>query len=172
MRTAAPLIQIPLAPSLLAEARMNAETRIRVVGFPQRELLVRMYDRFDPMGAALGLPPHMPEARRAWIEAALGHRMNVAAFSPAGEIVGHSFLAVGKLGLAELAVFVHQESRRKGVGASLVKSVLEWAGAAGLRRVWGVIASDNRAALRLLESSGFYLTNSQVHEIELQIDLP
>ena len=102
---------------------MNAETRIRVVD-PRSGSLVRMYDRFDPMGAAFGLPPYMPEARRAWVEAALGHRMNVAAFSPAGEIVGHSFLAVGRPGLAELAVFVHQESRRKGVGAALVKSVL------------------------------------------------
>jgi GNAT superfamily N-acetyltransferase len=172
MRTAVPLTQNPLAPGLFAEARPNAETRIRAVGFPQRELLLRMYDRFDPKGAALGLPPHMPETRRAWVETALGHRTNVAAFSPAGEIVGHSFLAIGKPGHAELAVFVHQDSRRKGVGSALVKSVLESARAAALRRVWGVIASDNRAALRLLESCGFRLTTSQVHEIELQIDLP
>jgi GNAT superfamily N-acetyltransferase len=131
-----------------------------------------MYDQFDPLGGSLGLPPHTEEARRAWIENALGNHVNVAAFSPAGEVVGHCFLAADKPGSAEVAIFVHQESRRRGVGTALMKAALEWGAAAGLRHVWSMTSSDNRAALRLQMSCGFRLANSASYEAELEIDLP
>jgi RimJ/RimL family protein N-acetyltransferase len=151
---------------------MNADIRVRPIGPLQRELLIAMYDQFDPLGAALGLPPHRAEARRGWIGSALGHPMNVAAFSPAGEAVGHCFLVGDKPGSAEMAVFVHQESRRRGVGAALVKAALRWGGAAGLRRVWAVTSSDNEPALRLQISCGFRLTQSDFSVTEMEIDLP
>jgi GNAT superfamily N-acetyltransferase len=131
-----------------------------------------MYDRFDPLGGALGLPPHTGEARRAWIATALGNHVNVAAFSPAGEVVGHCFLAADRPDSAEVAIFVHQEFRRRGVAAALMKAALELGATAGLRRVWSVTSSGNRAALRLQLSCGFRLANSNSHEAELEIDLP
>ena len=151
---------------------MDADNRIRAVGLPQLDLLVGMYDRFDPLGGALGLPPRTAEARRAWIVGALCHKVNVVAFSPPGEVVGHCFLVGDKPGSAEMAIFVHQEFRRRGVGAALLKAALEWGGAAGLRRVWSMTSSDNRAAMRLQESCGFRRTKSISHEAELEIDLP
>jgi hypothetical protein len=75
---------------------VNADIQIRGIGAPQRDLLIAMYDRFDPLGAALGLPPRTAEARCDWIGSALGQKVNVAAFSPAGEVVGHCFLAADK----------------------------------------------------------------------------
>jgi RimJ/RimL family protein N-acetyltransferase len=131
-----------------------------------------MYDRFAPLGAAFGLPPQKAAARRAWIERALGHKVNVAAFSLAGEIVGHCFLAADKPGSAELAIFVRQESRRKGIGTALAKAALERGGAAGLRRVWSITSSDNRAALRLQMNCGFHPRTSISYEAELEIELP
>jgi RimJ/RimL family protein N-acetyltransferase len=151
---------------------MDADIRIRAVGPLQRDLLMGMYDRFDPLGVALGLPPRVAEARRDWIGAALDHEVNVAASSPAGEIVGHCFLAGDKPRSAELAIFVHQESRRRGVGSALVKAALERGGAAGLRRVWTMTSADNTAALRLQKSSGFRLTKFVSPAAELEIDLP
>ncbi len=150
---------------------MNADIQIRGIGPPQRDLLIAMYDRFDPLGAALGLPPRTAEARCEWIGSALGQKVNVAAFSPAGEVVGHCFLAADKPASAEMAVFVHQESRRIGVGTALVKAALDWGGAVGLRRVWSMTSSDNRVALRL-QNCGFRLTKSISLEAELEIDLP
>src|SRR5215470_15904565 len=113
------------------------------IGPPHRGPLIEMYERFDPLGGALGLPPRTAEARRAWIGNALGHPINVAAFSQIGEIVGHCFLVVDKPGSAEMAVFVHQAYRRRGVGAALVRAALEWGGTAGLRRGRAVTASEN-----------------------------
>jgi len=151
---------------------MDADVRIRAVGPRERDPLVGMYDRFDPLGVALGLPPVSAEARRVWIRRALGHKVNVAAFSPSGEVVGHCFLAADKPCSAELAIFVHQDSRRRGIGGALVRAALAWGAAGGLRRVWTLTSSDNRAALRLQESCGFRQTTSVSTEVELEIDLP
>ena len=59
---------------------MDTNIRIRAVGPPQRDLLIGMYDRFEPLGMALGLPPYAEEARHDWIERALSHKLNLAAF--------------------------------------------------------------------------------------------
>jgi hypothetical protein len=53
---------------------VDAGFQVRPLELPQRDLLIGMYDRFDPLGEALGLPPRSAEARRDWIEAALGPR--------------------------------------------------------------------------------------------------
>jgi GNAT superfamily N-acetyltransferase len=151
---------------------VNFGIQIRGIGPPQRDLLIAMYDRFDPLGAALGLPPRTAEARGEWIGSALRQKVNVAAFSPTGAVVGHCFLAADKPASAEIAVFVHQESRRIGVGTALVKAALDRGGAAGLRRVWSMTSSDNRVALRLQKNCGFRLTKSVSLESELEIDLP
>jgi GNAT superfamily N-acetyltransferase len=150
---------------------VNSDIQIRWIGPSQRDLLIAMYDRFDPLGAALGLPPRTAEGRCEWIGSALAQKVNVAAFSPVGEVAGHCFLAADKTASAEMAVFVHQESRRIGVGTALVKAALAWGGAAGLRRVWSVTSSENAAALRLQKNCGFRLTKSVSLEIELEIDL-
>jgi RimJ/RimL family protein N-acetyltransferase len=151
---------------------VNADIQIQAIGPPQRDLLITMYNRFDPLGAALGLPPRTAEARHKWIGSALGQIVNVAAFSPAGDVVGHCFLAADKPGSAEIAVFVHQESRRRGIGAALLKKALERGWVAELGRVWAVTDSDNGAALRLLTSCGFALIQSAFGVAELDIDLP
>jgi RimJ/RimL family protein N-acetyltransferase len=150
----------------------HGDIRISAVGRPQWDLLIGMYDRFEPLGAALGLPPRGEESRREWIEAVLCHKMNLAAFSPAGAAVGHCFLVGDKAGSAEMAIFVHQEFRKRGVATALVRAVLEWGGGEGLRRVWTLTGSENTAALRLQEKLGFRLTKCAFYGIELEIDLP
>ena len=149
---------------------MTEEIQLRAIGPPQQDLLIALYDRFDPLGAALGLPPHTVEARHGWVESALCQRVNVAAFSQAGEVVGHSFFAADNPAVAEVAVFVHKEFRRRGIGAALLKKALEWGRAAGLERAWAVTASGNRAALRLLVSCGFRQFRSDSEVAELDID--
>jgi RimJ/RimL family protein N-acetyltransferase len=150
---------------------VDPDIRIRRIVLSQRDLLVRMYDQFGPPGEALGLPPLTAMARRAWIRSALGHKVNVAAYSRDGQVVGHCFLVVDRPGSAELAVFVHPDFRRQGIGAALVMTTLDWGYAAGLRRVWSIAASDNRAALRLQQGCGFHLMKSNSQEAEMEIDL-
>jgi hypothetical protein len=86
--------------------------------------------------------------------------------------VGHCFLAADKAGSAELAIFVHQEFRRRGVGTALVKAALESEGVAGLRHVWTLTPFDNRAALRVQMKCGFRLANAACPETEMEIPFP
>jgi GNAT superfamily N-acetyltransferase len=150
---------------------VTADIPLRTIGPLHLDLLLAMYDRFDPLGAALGLPPRTLEARHRWIGNALCQIVNVAVFLPAGEIVGHCFLAADTSGSAEIAVFVHQDFRRRGIGAALLKNALEWGRAVQLQRAWAVTATENRAALQLLMSGGFRLMRSDVDVAELDIDL-
>jgi GNAT superfamily N-acetyltransferase len=86
---------------------------------------------------------------------------------------GHCFLAADNSGCAQLAIFIRQDSRRKGVGTAVAKPRLEWERATGLRRVWSITSSDNTAALRRLQMNcGLHLTRSISYEAELEIDLP
>lgn len=150
---------------------MNSEILIRALGPPHRDLLLAMYNRFDPLGAALGLPPFKLAARELWIEHALSQAVNLAAFSLIGDLAAHCFLAADGPASAELAIFVHQDFRRQGVGLTLVKAAIERAGAQGYRRIWAMTSPDNRPALRLLARCGMQLTNSTSYETELEIQL-
>jgi diamine N-acetyltransferase len=85
--------------------------------------------------------------------------------------VGHCFLAADTSGAAELAIFVHQDYRRRGIGTALVRAALEKGSKTGLRRVWSMTASADRVALRLQRNCGFRLTKSISLEAELEIDL-
>ncbi|MEO8657614.1 MAG: GNAT family N-acetyltransferase [Bryobacteraceae bacterium] len=155
-----------------SEVLDRRNVQIRSIGRAERDPLITMYDRFEPLGGSLGLPSYKAEVRRAWIDHSLRHTVNVAAFSPAGEVVGHCMLAADEPGSAEMAIFVHQQSRRRGIGRTLLRAALERAAAAGLGRVWSLTSPDNRAALRLQESCGFRLTKSMPLEAEMEIDLP
>jgi GNAT superfamily N-acetyltransferase len=146
--------------------------RVEVIGVPHRDLLVGMYDRFHPLAAALGLPPLEPEARRDWIAKALTQRWNFASFSPAGDLIGHSFLVPSDPISAELAVFVDEGFRRQGAGKALVQMALQHEALDGLQRVWAISSPDNRAALRLLQRCGFRLMSGGFDEVELEIALP
>ena len=149
---------------------MDVDIRIRAVGLSERDLLIGMYEQFDPLGVALGLPPYTEEGRRSWIGEALAQKINGAAFA-AGHLVGHCFLAANQPDSAELAIFVHQDFRRKGVGSGLVKSALKWAGAAGFQRIWSLTSCKNMAALRLQLRCGFRVAKSDFHTAEMEIDL-
>ena len=145
---------------------------VRAIGPPRRDLLVEMYGGFDPLGAAFGLPPREEERRSEWIDLALSHKMNLAAFATDRAAIGHCFLAADPTGSAELAVFVRQEFRRRGVATELLKAALDWACAEGLPRVWTLTGSENTAALRLQQKLGFRPRNLAFYGIEMEIDLP
>lgn len=150
---------------------VNNDIQIQEIGPPQRDLLIAMYDCFEPLGAALGLPPCTSDGRHQWIGIALSQVVTVAAFSPDGEVVGHCFLAADQSNSAEIAVFVRKEFRRKGIGVGLVTKALDRAAAERLECVWAVTACDNRAALQLLMRSGFRLLKSTIGSVKLDIDL-
>jgi RimJ/RimL family protein N-acetyltransferase len=156
----------------VTDGGVRNDIQIRAARPFERDLLVEMYDEFEPLGGAFGLPPFSADARREWIVFALAHELNIVAFAADGAAVGHCFLVADTSGTAEIAIFVRQEYRRQGIGRTLVRSALERAAAAGVRRVWSITSPENRAALRLQESCGFRVTKFEFPALELEIALP
>lgn len=145
--------------------------QIRPMNANHREILIRMYRSFEPLGLALGLPP-INEARRAlWIHHALGQAINFGAFSPAGELAGHSFLALSSMGEGEIALFVRQEYRRRGHGANLIRAILQWAAQERVRRIMGLIAAQDVPAARLLKRCGFRFSQYLLPAMEFDIEV-
>lgn len=115
-----------------------------------REALVEFYRRFEPKGASLGLPP--PKEPERWLEALSGYPNFIV--KGRGGIVAHAVLcAEGAEG--EVAVFVAQDYRGRGLGRCLLSELVAEAKRLGLRRVWGLTELDNIPMLRLAHSLGF-----------------
>lgn len=137
-----------------------------------REILLEMYRGFEPLGLDLGLPPRNEEGRESWVASALQLEINIGAFTPLGCLVGHSFIAMSSPWDAEMACFVEQGHRRRGIGTALVRAALRSAEQGGYQRVWAIIASENFPAVRLLKRCGFRFLQYALPAIEFEIELP
>lgn len=128
----------------------TATLELRRATADDRELLAEMYHSFEPKGAAQGLPPRHDSER--WL-AGLSVYPNFLAIV-GGRLAGHSVLCTGD-DTAEIAVFVHQDFRGRGLGKRLLAEMVHEARRLGLRRVWGVTDLDNVPMLRLACALGF-----------------
>ena len=131
-----------------------------------RQALVEMYLSFEPKGAAFGLPPRKePET---WLDHLTAYP-NFVAWAD-GQVVGHSVLCPeGDLG--EVAVFVHQDYRQRGLGKKLLRELVQEAQRLGLRKMWGMAETDNFPMFRLAFSLGF-VVGADPHEFYLHLDRP
>jgi GNAT superfamily N-acetyltransferase len=59
------------------------------------------------------------------------------------------------------AMFVEPEARRRGIGAALVESVVEWAKARGAPRLYLGVTATNHDAIALYERCGFRSTGTR-----------
>lgn len=62
---------------------------------------------------------------------------------------------------AEFAILVSHFVAGQGLGKALMRRLLEWARAHGIRRVWGEVMDDNTAMTGLAQSLGFRRETSQ-----------
>lgn len=142
-----------------------------------RPALDAMYADFEPKRAAQGLPPQNADGQRRWLERTLARGFHQVAESE-GRVVGHVMLIpMDKDGdreaSAELANFVHQSVRNRGLGTALNLAAVNAAWKAGYRRVWLSVEPSNRAAIRSYERAGFRRLPGSLWapEIEMAVDV-
>ncbi len=138
-----------------------------------RAALEAMYADFEPKRIAQGLPPSNEPALRKWLDRTLPRGEHLVVEID-GLIVGHVMLVpVGDNGTAELANFLHQSVRGRGIGSALNSVALETARKAGVRRVWLSVEPGNRAAVRSYQKAGFRRLPGSLWapEIEMAVDL-
>ena len=127
-------------------------------------LLAQMYDTFEPLSEALGLPPKEHSRREAWLRT-LRDSLNLMAFVD-DHLAGHLALLAVDADSAELMCFVHQDFRRQGVATTLVRHAMEHAKAEGFQRVSVFINSHNLGARRGLLKVGFEPVWEDLEEAE------
>ena len=133
-----------------AEVHTEIAYELRRAAPADRAGLVAMYESFEPKGAALGLPPRTNPER--WLDG-ISAFPNFAVLVE-GRIVGQAVVCP-EGDSAEVAVFVHQDHRSRGLGKVLLASLIEEARRMGLRRVWGTTSLENVPMLRLAHALGF-----------------
>jgi RimJ/RimL family protein N-acetyltransferase len=120
-----------------------------------RAALEAMYADFRPKRAAQGLPPNSRLRRRRWLDRVLQRGVNLAAEID-GSLVGHVMLIpTPEEGTVELANFLHQSVRNRGIGTTLNRIALDRARDLGYKRVWLSVEPSNRAAVRSYQKAGF-----------------
>ncbi|CDX39054.1 hypothetical protein MPLSOD_340145 [Mesorhizobium sp. SOD10] len=78
-----------------------------------------------------------------------------AAANMSGEILAILNVEYLDPATAEIALVVRSDLKRRGIGSALLRHVMRWTRAAGLRRLVGHVMSDNRIMLRLALAAGF-----------------
>ena len=150
--------------SLIAAPNAGQVLDLRRATPVDRDALIAMYLSFEPKGASFGLPPRKePEHWLDGLRACPNFIMTAA-----GRIAGHAVLC-GEGESAEVAVFVHQDFRGRGLGKQLLRALVEEAQRLNLRRVWGMSELDNVPMLRLARSLGFV---SAEDPREFHLELP
>ncbi len=135
--------------------------------------LRRLYEDFEPRGAAKGLPPVREDQLRRWLEHLEERgRSLVAVRREDGRIAGHAVLVASGEGEAELAVFVHQQFRGRGLGTALGHAAIEYARRQGYRRLWVAVSPGNAAAVAMVRACGFRtIAGAQGPDLELELEL-
>ncbi|WDP88558.1 MAG: bifunctional acetate--CoA ligase family protein/GNAT family N-acetyltransferase [Desulfobacter sp.] len=91
---------------------------------------------------------------------------------PGEKIIGVARIIFAGGGAGEFAIMLADSWQGKGIGAALLKRCLAFARKAGLKRVYGLVLSENRQMLSLGKKLGFKRTVTPgTGEIELEIDM-
>lgn len=149
--------------------------RARLFTRADRGALEEMYRAFDPKRGAQGLPPGDGESIHRWLDRTLAAGTHVLVEAE-GEILGHLMVIPIDGETCELANFLHQAIRNRGIGTALNLLALEIARELGRSRLWLSVEPSNRIAIRSYEKAGFRRLPGSLWapelEMEVRLDLP
>ncbi len=150
-------------PTLLAP---SARFELRAATAADRPALLAMYTTFEPRPGRLGLPPRY--GLEQWLDR-VQQFPNLLLWA-GDRVIGHGILCPQD-DTAEVAVFIHQDYRGRGLGTLLLSELVRQARRLGLRRVWGMTELDNVPMLRLARSLGF-VSADDPRQFYLDLDEP
>ncbi|GAA0249165.1 GNAT family N-acetyltransferase [Haladaptatus pallidirubidus] len=158
-------------PPLSFNDREEREIEIHPFEDGDVEPLVAMYVDFDPADRAQGIPPATEPRVRDWVETLTdGDGYNVVAWH-GDSIAGHATLVPDGDSAYELAIFVHQDYQRAGIGSHLIRTLLGYGRQQGVDKVWLTVERWNRAAVNLYRNVGFETADAESFELEMVLRL-
>lgn len=136
-----------------------------------RAALEAMYRSFEPKRGAQGLPPKEAGIAR-WLDTVLPRGVHVI-IAVDREVLGHGMVVPMEDGRLELANFLHQDIRNRGIGTAVNRIAMQLARDTGAERLWLCVEPSNRAAVRSYEKAGFRRLPGSLWspEIEMEAEL-
>lgn len=148
----------PIEPPHTFRDREGREIHVRPYDPADSDALTDMYDAFDPSHRAQGTPPIGRAAIEHWLADILDG-VNVVALH-GDRIVGHVSFVPDGTGRHELAIFVHQDYQRAGIGTDLLAVGMGHAERQGVGYVWLSVESWKRGIQRFYSRAGFSVINA------------
>ena len=140
-------------------------------GRTDRIRLHRMYAAFAPKRAAQGLPPESDYGLQKWLDRILpkGQHLMVEI---GDSLCGHGMLMpMENPDETELANFLHQSIRGRGIGTALNKVLVARAQETGFKRVWLSVEPSNIAAIRSYAKAGFQPLRHSLWAPEIEMEV-
>jgi GNAT superfamily N-acetyltransferase len=146
--------------------------RVRELELPLDRLkLEQMYAAFQPKRAAQGLPPESDYAIKRWLDRVLPNGQHLLV-DVAGTLCGHGMLMpMDDPESVELANFLHQGIRDRGIGTALNKLLVARARESGYRRVWLSVEPSNIPAIRSYTKAGFQTLRHSLWAPEIEMEI-
>ncbi|MEJ2503327.1 MAG: GNAT family N-acetyltransferase [Gemmatimonadota bacterium] len=142
---------------------------LRPLGPGDRTELETMYEVFEPKRVAQGLPPDAADQRARWLDSILSDGLHLLVEID-GAICGHGMLLPFSPDAAELANFLHQSIRDRGIGTALNRALVQAGRERGLRRIWLSVEPSNQRAIRSYEKVGFRRLPATPWAPEIEMD--
>lgn len=155
----------------LPAAMLDREGRsftVRPLTADDRLALEAMYRAFEPKRGAQGLPP-LEKSLGRWLDRVLAHGRHFGVVV-AGELLGHVMLLPIDDERVELANFLHQSIRNRGIGTAINRIALDIARDDGRSSVWLCVEPFNRPAVRSYEKAGFRRLPGSLWETEIEME--
>ncbi len=110
--------------------------------------------------ATFEIEPFSVERRKTWFSSHGGRYPLIVAEAQQGKIAGYCCISpfrqsAGYRRTAELSVYMHKESRRKGLASLMVEEIIARARDLGFHSIVSCIAGSNEASIKLHEHLGF-----------------
>ena len=118
--------------------------------------VLALYSGSAPVPNLPGSPPADESQRAGWLRELMHRGFNFVAEED-GRLVAHLVLIrVGDT--AQVSAFVHPESRRRGIGSTLLRVAVDQARDMGLRHVWIAVPAADRSLQDMLLHAGFAIS--------------
>lgn len=133
-----------------------------------RPALEAMYRAFEPKRGAQGLPPVEKNLDR-WLDRVLSGGDHLGVIVD-GRLLGHVMLLPIDGHRGELANFLHQSIRNRGIGTAINRIALQLASDRAMQSVWLCVEPFNRPAVRSYEKAGFKRLPGSLWETEIEME--
>ena len=157
--------------SFAIKDKLGVAITIRAYRTEDYQRLIDMYDKFEPKGIAMGLPPFDKKLRNNWIDCIVKTFFNTVAIYQ-NKIIGHSAIDMFRnKSSPEYMIFLDQDFRNRGIGTSQTMIIKKICKEFGCKQIWVAVTCHSMLGIKVFKKLGFKFTGTIGPEREMILKL-